>query len=49
VAVLFVSYVVFGGWLSLAALSGTDESETYADMWTSICPHDGAAHDREQP
>jgi len=37
VAVLFVSYVVFGGWLSLAALSGTDESETYADMWTSIC------------
>jgi two pore calcium channel protein len=37
VAVLFVSYVVFGGWLSLAALSGTDESETYSDLWTSIC------------
>ena len=37
VAVLFVSYVMFGGWLSLAALSGTEESETYSDMWTSIC------------
>ena len=36
VAVLFVSYVAFGGWLSLAALSGTEESETYSDLWTSI-------------
>ena len=36
VAVLFVSYVVFGGWISLAALSDTDETETYTDLWTSI-------------
>ena len=36
VAVLFVSYVAFGGWLSLAALGDTDEGETYSDLWTSI-------------
>ena len=37
VAVLFVSYIWFGGWLSLAALGGTEESETYSDLWTSVC------------
>ena len=36
VALLFMSYVAFGGWLALAALSGTDEEETYKDLWTAI-------------
>lgn len=36
VALLFASYVAFGGWLALAALSDTEEEETYSDLGTSI-------------